>query len=265
MRIRITHETTFSYAPPTRSVIQNLRLTPRSFDSQYVLRWRVGTDLDGSLRHFEDSLGNIVHAFSYQMLVERLVVTAAGEVETNDAVGVVRGSVEPLPARMFLRASELAEANGALRDFAHSAISGSADTLDRLHKLMGAIHREIAYDAEAPAARGGGAEALALKKAAAIDFAHIFIAAARLLEIPARFVNGYVLAEPDEAERGMSAWAEAHVPGLGWVAFDAVSDVCADARYVRVSVGFDAAGASPMRAAHSGASVESVTTSIEIR
>ena len=92
MRIKIFHETTYAYAPPARWIIQNLRLTPRSFDSQYVLRWRVSVDVDGSLRHSEDSLGNVVHAFSYQRALDRLTISAVGEVETSDAIGVVRGA-----------------------------------------------------------------------------------------------------------------------------------------------------------------------------
>ena len=41
-----------------------LRLTPRSFESQYVLRWRVGVDVDARLRQSEDAFGNVVHSFS---------------------------------------------------------------------------------------------------------------------------------------------------------------------------------------------------------
>src|SRR5664279_2863141 len=101
MRIYISHETTYAYAPPARSIIQTLRLTPRSFDSQYVLRWRVGVDVDASLRMAEDCLGNVVHSLSYSRPVERFTVSAVGQVETSDAVGVVRGSVETLPPEMF--------------------------------------------------------------------------------------------------------------------------------------------------------------------
>jgi len=92
MRIRIAHETTFSYDPPARFIIQNLRLTPRSFDSQYVMRWRLNVDIDTGSRLSEDCFGNVVSCFSYQKPVECFTVSAIGEIETTDAVGVVRGA-----------------------------------------------------------------------------------------------------------------------------------------------------------------------------
>lgn len=264
MRIRISHETTYSYAPAARSIIQNLRLTPRSFDSQYVMRWRVGVDIDGPMRRAEDSLGNVVQSFSYQKPVERFTVSAIGEVETSDAVGVVRGAVETLPAEMFLRTSALAQANGALRDFAAAAIAGVADPLERLHLIMGALHREMIFDPQAAPSRTGAAEALAMKQGGAGDFAHAFIACARWLEIPARFITGYVVPAEGETARGLFAWAEALTPGLGWVAFDPVHDLCANANYIRVAVGFDALGAAPFRGAYSGGGDESVSAAVRI-
>ena len=264
MRIKISHETTYLYTPPARWIIQTLRLTPRSFDSQYVLRWRVGVDVDASLRMTEDCLGNVVHSLSYPRAAERFTVSAIGEVETSDAVGVVRGSVETLPPEMFLRASPLAGANAALRDFAQTAIAGVTDPLERLHLIMGALHKEMTFDPEAAASKSGAAEALALKRGASGDFAHVFIAAAHELGIPARYISGYVLPAKDEAPRGLSAWAEAVAPGLGWVAFDPVHDLCPNADYVRVAVGFDALSGAPFRGAHSGAGDEAVTARIRI-
>ncbi|MGO8834173.1 MAG: transglutaminase N-terminal domain-containing protein, partial [Roseiarcus sp.] len=50
MRIRISQETSYAYEPAARSVIQVLRMTPRSFEAQYVMRWRIATDIDCTLR-----------------------------------------------------------------------------------------------------------------------------------------------------------------------------------------------------------------------
>jgi transglutaminase-like putative cysteine protease len=264
MLIKISHQTTYAYEPAARSVIQTLRLTPRSFEAQYVLRWRIGVDIDGSLRHSEDSLGNIVHAFSYQGSVARFTISAIGEVSTSDAVGVVRGAVEPLPAPMFLRASPLAQANGVLREFAIEAIGSASDPIERLHRLMNAIHTTIAYDPTAGELKGGAAEAFALRRGCAADFAHVLIACTRWLDIPARFVSGYFAPSDGPPAQGPFAWAEVRTPVLGWVAFDPVHDQCADDRYVRVAVGFDSLGAAPFRAAHSGGGDETIDAAVRI-
>jgi transglutaminase-like putative cysteine protease len=266
MRIRISQETSRVYEPAARSVIQVLRLTPRSFEAQYVMSWRVATDVDCVLRQSEDSLGNIVHSFSHPGPVERIGVTAVGQVETFDQAGVVRGLVEPLPPEIFLRAAPLAEANGALREFAEDVAAGGRDALERLHLLMAAIHRTMTFaPASAPApTTATAAEAFALRSGGGPDFAHVFIACSRWLGIPARCVSGYVARPDGDAQRAAHAWAESYAPDLGWVAFDAANNVCADERYVRVAVGFDYQGAAPARAARAGFGDDAVSVSLEI-
>jgi len=41
MRLRIAHETTYSYERAVKSLIQLLRLTPRDHDGQHVRAWRI--------------------------------------------------------------------------------------------------------------------------------------------------------------------------------------------------------------------------------
>jgi transglutaminase-like putative cysteine protease len=261
MRIRISHEITHRYAPPARMLIQNLRMTPHGFDSQYVQGWRISLDVDSALKVSEDAHGNLVSAFSHNGApIEKLTVVASGEVETTDAAGVVHGAIERLPPEMYLRESPLAHANGALRAFANDAAAGAEDKLDALHRLMAELHRVMSFDPFHADDPEKAAEAFALRRGRARDFAHIFIAGARALDAPARFVNGYRAAEEAGGEPGAHAWAEAHAPGLGWVAFDPTACICADARYVRVAVGFDALDASFVRAAHGMAedTIESV-------
>ncbi len=263
MRIRVSHEIIHHFSPPARTVNQILRLTPLSFDSQYVLRWRIDVDADGALRETEDAHGNAVASYSCHGLIERLAVTAAGEVETSDAAGVVRGAVERLPAEMYLRESPLAHVNGALRGFAAEATRGAADPLDSMHRLMEALNETIAFHPDEKDAAGSPVEAFALTRGRARDFAHIFIACARWLGIPARFVSGYRAAGEGGERAGAHEWAEAHVPVLGWVAFDATAPVCPDDRYIRVAVGFDGQDGGMTRSAHSGGE-EKIETAIRV-
>ena len=265
MRIRISHDITHRYSPPARMLIQNLRLTPFSFDSQYALGWRIEVDIDAGLRQGEDAHGNVVSSFSHHGApVERLVVSARGEVETTDAAGVIRGAIERLPAEMYLRDSPLARTNGALKEFALDAKRRAADPLDALHRLMSAVHGAMAFDPRGIDGPESAIEAFALRRGGARDFAHVFIASARFLELPARFVGGYRSASGAQGEAaGEHAWAEAHAPKLGWVAFDPTASICTDAAYVRVVIGFDAQDGAFVREAH-GSGDDEVETAVKV-
>ncbi len=205
MRIRISHEITHRFEPPARMLIQNLRLTPHGFDSQYVLSWRIELDMDSALKQSEDAHGNLVTTFSHHGApVERLAVRAAGEIETSDSAGVVRGTVERMPAEMYLRESPLAHINGALRAFTIDSTAGAEDPLDAMHRLMSEVHRVMSFDPYQTDDPDSAAEAFALRRGRARDFAHIFIACARFRDVPARFVNGYRAAEEAGGEAGIA-------------------------------------------------------------
>src|SRR5262249_25459254 len=97
------------------------------------------------------------------------------------------------------------------------------------------------------------AQAVSTKRGAGRDFAHVFIAAARSLGIPARYVGGYFRCDDEVSEQEAGhAWAEAFVPELGWVAFDAANGLCATDAHVRIAVGLDELSAAPLRGTRYG-------------
>src|SRR5207237_3124684 len=97
------------------------------------------------------------------------------------------------------------------------------------------------------------AEAFALKRGVCQDFTHIFIAAARSIGIPARYVGGYFRRNDGVIDQDAGhAWAEAFVPDLGWVAFDPTNGISATDAHVRVAVGLDYLGAAPVRGTRYG-------------
>ncbi len=258
MRIRIDYTTAYDYAEAAHGVIQLLRLQPRSGHDQIVSRWRIDVDADGCLRAGTDPFGNWTHLFTADAPVRRLTLTCTGEVDTSEAHGAVRGFAEPLPAAMFLRATELTTPDAAIVAFAR-AIGGS-DTLDRLHGLNGAIFATMGFDAAATGTGTDAATAFAQASGVCQDYTHIFCAAARTLGIPARYVSGhYVRAETQPAGH---AWAEALVPDLGWVGFDPTNGISTTPAHVRVAVGLDYLDAAPVRGARRGGGTETMAVRV---
>eukprot|EP01036_Dinobryon_divergens_P057672 gene57672-76975_t len=121
-----------------------LRLTPRSTEGQQVRDWRIETDVDAHLRRSEDAFGNIVHTLYTERPTLSLMVRVTGEVATVDTGGVLRGSPERLSPLVFLRDTPLTHADEALRQLAVEVGEGG-DTLARLHRLMAAIHAQVAF------------------------------------------------------------------------------------------------------------------------
>ena len=266
MRICVAHETVYRYDDPCTGVIQTLRLTPRNHSGQYVVNWRIDVSADCRLEPQEDAFGNIIHAFSVAGPISELRLLVEGEVETQDTAGVVRGAVERFPPPLFLRETPLTYVDNAIRAYAAQFPRPTViNTIAILHDLLERIHEDITLDSESASATRAAAEAFKEKRGGYQDLTHIFIAVARALGVPARYVGGYFSGNDDFSVHDAGhAWAEVHVPDLGWIGFDPANGVCVTDQHVRVAVGLDHLGAAPVRGAHYGGGREEVAIRLQV-
>ena len=266
MRIRITHATTYRYDTPPTGVTQLLRLTPRNYEGQYVMAWRIDLSADCLLHQHEDAFGNITHSFRAEGPLGELTVAVAGEVDTHDTHSVVRGAIERFPPSLFLRETALTQTDAAIGDFAQSArAAAGSEPLPLLHGLMTALNREMTFDTDPTHTGTKAAEAFALRRGVCQDLTHIFIAAARHLGFPARYVGGHFhRADGVTAQEAGHAWAEAYVEHLGWVGFDPTNGISTTEAHVRVAVGLDYLGASPVRGQRFGGGGETLQVAVRV-
>jgi transglutaminase-like putative cysteine protease len=265
MRLRIAHTTSYRYEPPASGVIQILRMTPGSHDGQYVAEWQIDVSTDSRLDMHQDAFGNVTHVLTHGPIAD-LTIQVEGLIETHDTGGVLRGTDERFPAGLFLRSTALTEVNPAMATFAREMRSESdGDVLGFLHALMVQINEHMTFDEDPTNSGTSAAEAFALKRGVCQDLTHIFIAAARSLAIPARYVGGYFRRDDGVDEQGAGhAWAEAFVPELGWVAFDPANGLCATDAHVRVAVGLDYLGAAPLRGTRYGGGGEVMSVKVRV-
>lgn len=262
MRLKISHKTLYAYDAPVPYALQRLRLTPRSEHNQTVLSWSL--DIEGAKEEvrFTDHFGNDTRLLSVTGEPHAIVVTARGEVDVRDTAGVTGAHSGFAPLWLFESGTPLTAAGPLVRDIAHAA-AGATD-LDRLHALSRAIGSRVAYRVGATDAGTSAEAAMAAGEGVCQDHSHIFLAAARLLGFPARYVSGYLLIDGSSEQVATHAWAEAHVAGLGWVGFDVSNGISPDGRYVRLATGRDYRDAMPVSGIRQGGAQERLEVHITV-
>ncbi|MEW9853788.1 transglutaminase family protein [Novosphingobium sp. M1R2S20] len=246
MLLTIAHETRYSFSEGVAHGLQRLRLRPKSTHGQEVVEW--ATHLEGAQREaeYDDQHHNRVELVSITPGTCEVVVTCRGTVRTADSSGVVGEHTGHIPLWCFLRATPLTRAGPGVRALVASLDLDQSDPLACLHRLSHAVREAIDYVSGVTDTETSAEQALATGRGVCQDHAHVFISAGRLLDIPTRYVGGYLKIEGQVRQEAGHGWAEAYVKGLGWVGFDVSNGISPDERYIRVASGCDYSEAAPV-------------------
>ncbi len=147
-----------------------------------------------------------------------------------------------------------------------------SDALLFLRGLSDTIHRNLRYSSREEMGTQTAAETIAKGLGTCRDFAFLFMEAARRFGFAARFVTGYLndTASGGDAPVGggaTHAWADAFVPGEGWIEFDPTNRITAGSALIRVATTRTPAQASPISGSFDGrgASCIGLTVTVDVR
>lgn len=253
MKISIRHRLSLAIGPGAPRAVQHILMTPASGPTQTVLEWAVELPGSDKATKFSDGFGNQAMLVTQTRPEEEIVVSVTGLVTTIDRNGVIgRPAGEPPPA-LFRRPTAATKPIGAITSKLRSTPRGGPDRIPLLHALMTRVGEVLdetgqsqsqQQDGQGQSQSQGRPEEAARPDATA--YAHAFVGAARALDIPARYVTGY-LCGSETPEAAFHAWAEAWDDGLGWIGFDAMLQICPTDHHVRVAAGLDANSTVPVR------------------
>ncbi len=265
MRLSIRHTTRYAFSQPVIHALQRLRLTPKATQGQSVIQWDMQYENAHAELEYDDQHFNTVTLIAVEPEASEVVVTCQGVVETTDKAGVIGRHSGHLPLWSFLGQTPLTKPGSKLRALVRD-VPGPEDgaTLDYLHALSARIREDVAYETGTSHVNTTAEEAVTNGKGVCQDHAHVFIAAARMADIPARYVSGYLMMNDRVEQDATHGWAEAHLEGLGWVGFDISNGISPDPRYVRVATGRDYRDAAPVTGISFGQSEQLLTVNVEV-
>jgi len=264
MRLEISHTTRYEYSQPVVHGLQRLRLKPKTSHGQHIREWH--TDLNGATEQveYDDQHNNQVTLISVDPGVTEMNVTCRGVVDTSDHVGVLGDHVGHMPLWCFLRATPLTRAGLKVRALVANVDADKDKPLDFLHALSERIRETVAFESGVTDVTTTAEQALTLGSGVCQDHAHIFISAGRLLDIPMRYIGGYLMMNDRIEQEAGHGWAEAYIGDLGWVGFDVSNGISPDERYVRVATGCDYTEAAPVTGIAMGAGEISLAVHLSV-
>jgi transglutaminase-like putative cysteine protease len=98
------------------------------------------------------------------------------------------------------------------------------------------------------------------------DFAHVMLEVLRNLQIPGRYVSGYICPNKNgmRGESATHAWVEAWIPGYGWAGIDPTNNIWVSNRHVKLAVGRNFNDCSPVKGTFKGPAKQSLSVYVSV-
>ena len=294
MRFRIRHVSSYRYERPVRLGPHVLRLQPHG----------AGVTLDDfrlslypaplSLEPGVDEAGNPTHTATFEGDAAEFRIGIQAEGETSEApelppapgtlppfygdeiqdlwrYRVVSAAEAEASVNLELRADDPSERTDDEKDFEMDvaafardvAVDAAGDAGVFLRALSMALYLRVRNVSRLTGAPLPPEVTLSEGQGSCRDFAVLFVACCRLQGLAARFVSGYIPAPAGEPQH-MHAWAEAHVPGIGWTAWDATQGGPAGASHIPVAAAAEPSDAAPVTGSYNGAWASEMSVELKV-
>ena len=258
MQMHIRHETRYRYERPVKYSVQSLHLTPRRDLSQRALAWNIVAP--GRRLEQIDAYGNISHLLTIEEPHREIRIVVHGVVETADADA--RLDDGPLSPLAYLAPTQLTLPNEDLKAFAQNALAQVTEPRQRAQALAEAVYGAVRYRSGTSEVQDSAAVAFKSGEGVCQDHAHVFIASARAVGMPARYVSGY-LYTGDANDAASHAWADVWLGAeIGWQSMDVTHQRPAVRTYCRLAVGRDYLDAAPVRGMRQGGGGEKMVANV---
>jgi transglutaminase-like putative cysteine protease len=287
MMFEVNHRTVYHYDAPVAQSHHLLHLTPRQLDFQRTIDHAITFEPDPATRSdFIDYFGNEATYISMEQYHSQLLIHSRLVVELTPSANVDITASEPwenlaailhpsqqprdLEVIQYLPPSRYTNISAALLDFATPSFSPGRPVLECAHDLMSRIFNEFQYDPAATDVATTVDDVLEIKRGVCQDFTHLFIAAMRAFNVPARYVSGYLLTRPPEGGEKLigadasHAWGSVWAPGYGWVHFDPTNNMIPRDEHITVAYGRDFQDVSPAMGVLLGGASHHVEVAVDV-
>jgi transglutaminase-like putative cysteine protease len=276
-RFTIHHVTKYIYEAPVRDSANQIVLFPIKDEYQEVLKQELTITGDPNVDIFKDYYGNEVGSFmnaephSGLTIDSQLEVITKSKLQPTDEKNKEDQWVNlysirhQVPYIDFLKQEQF----DALLEVMHIADVEQSKMLTPLksaQKLTEYVFNNFQYIKGITTVETTADEIWKLKAGVCQDFAHILLVMLRMINVPSRYVSGYICPNKNgmRGEGATHAWVEAYIPFYGWLGLDPTNNCIVDDLHVRLAVGRSFNDCSPVKGTYKGTSDHTLEVGVSV-
>jgi transglutaminase-like putative cysteine protease len=276
-RFKIRHVTRYSYEVSVRDSANQIMLYPIIDDFQEVVLHKLNISGNPMIEKHVDYYNNMIGTFTHSQPHNELLIDSQIEVVTKRkslpedvrAADAQWQELEKLrheiPFIDFLRV-EPADILSEMKKVMSEMHDPSCSPLAAASKFCTYVCQDFIYKKGITTVDSTLDEIWRLRSGVCQDFAHILLAMLRLVQIPARYVSGYICPNKNgmRGEGATHAWVEAFIPFYGWLGLDPTNDCLANENHVKLAVGRNFYDCSPVRGTYRGTSGHTLEVAVVV-
>lgn len=276
-KFKIHHITRYSYEEPVRDSANQIMLYPIRDEFQEVISQDVTITGNPQIAYFTDYFGNQVGTFTHARPHNQLVIDSRLEVRTHAKTFPQDNTSAEEQWEMLKRLRQQMQFVDFLKVESFQALPEIEEVIRQercpectpfkvAQDFCSYIFNNFKYQKGITTVETTPDEIWQLKSGVCQDFAHILLFMLRLLNIPSRYVSGYICPNKNgmRGEGATHAWVESYIPAFGWIGLDPTNNCIVNETHVRLAVGKNFSDCSPVKGTYRGTSNHTLEVTVSV-
>jgi transglutaminase-like putative cysteine protease len=287
MLYRITHITEYHYGLPATVSHSALHMLPRPVRNQTWQSYDLNiTPHPDVINRRQDFFGNRVAFASLEHPHTQMIVQSVGTVLVQPRQPMLENMSRPweqvrdslikdltedgLDAYQYTFDSAMAPGLELLYDYTLESFTPNRPILDASRELCERIHDDFKFDPTSTTIFTTVEKVFEQRSGVCQDFAHLMIACLRSLDLPARYVSGYLRTIPPPGQQRLvgadasHAWVAVYCPDQGWTDFDPTNSAIVNDQHITLAWGRDFEDVSPVKGVVLGGGFHSIDVKVDV-
>ena len=272
----IHHITKYEYTRPVKESVNEIKIYPYRSNEQEVLQHELNISGQPEVLLYSDYWGNRTGVFnrieSHKELIidSKLIVRTLPAIDnhiTNDIFVSDIGKYIQDDIQLLELAKPSVLKNGAsLYELFALEFLQKKSIFQVIQECSETIYLKFQYTKGITTIETTVDEILEQKGGVCQDFAHVLLEVLRQLNIPCRYVSGYICPNKNgmRGESATHAWVEVYIPESGWVGIDPTNNVLATDNHVKLAVGRNFRDCTPTKGYFKGQAKQNLSVYVSV-